>query len=287
MLDALGCWCAIMLACGMVAYHQRWWTILPAMVLVGSRYYGLFIIGHDGFHQRLFKDPHVNDLFNDCLLMAPIGAITHLNKRNHLAHHQFLATDADPDRHKHACFNKADAMALLGYLAGIRSVVLAIRHVFLMKDGAGQATQDRYTLRDLAVLAGWQVVLWGGLTWVFGWWGVPVLWILPVYVFTFLADNLRSFAEHSQPYNDSRADRHRLIVYVSNPLERFFVAPMNMNYHAIHHLWPSIPYYALPAANREVRAASAAVVEWRGSYFAYLLRYLRALPLEECRPTTV
>jgi hypothetical protein len=52
-----------------------------------------------------------------------------------------------------------------------------------------------------------------------------------------LADNFRSFAEHSQTEGDSIADRHRLIAYTSNPLERMLVAPMNMNFHTAHHLW--------------------------------------------------
>ncbi|MBW8883670.1 MAG: fatty acid desaturase, partial [Planctomycetia bacterium] len=102
-------------------------------------------------------------------------------------------------------------------------------------------------------------------------------------------DNFRAFAEHSQPYADTIANRHRLITFLSNPIERIFVSPLNMNYHAAHHLWPSIPYYNLPQADREIRHNPAAVegLEWRGSYFAYLLRYFRLLPMEDCRPSAI
>jgi fatty acid desaturase len=59
---------------------------------------------------------------------------------------------------------------------------------------------------------------------------------------------------------------------------------MNMNYHAVHHLWPSVPYYNLPIADEEVRPrAESSGLEWRGSYFAYLIQYWRALPLAECQ----
>jgi fatty acid desaturase len=62
------------------------------------------------------------------------------------------------------------------------------------------------------------------------------------------------------------------------------VAPMNMNYHTAHHLWPSIPYYNLPTADRLMREhPGAAGLEWRGSYFAYLLTYWLALPIAECK----
>jgi fatty acid desaturase len=59
---------------------------------------------------------------------------------------------------------------------------------------------------------------------------------------------------------------------------------MNMNYHAVHHLWPSIPYHQLPAADRTIRErAGAAGLEWRRSYLGYFVRYALALPLEDCR----
>jgi len=117
----------------------------------------------------------------------------------------------------------------------------------------------------------------GGLT--------QFLWLLPVYVFMYLGDNFRAFAEHSHPESDQQADTHRMVTFLSNPVERMLVAPMNMNYHTVHHLWPSIPYYNLPVADREIRARAQEMgLEWRGSYFAYLRRYWSALPLLECRP---
>ena len=45
-----------------------------------------------------------------------------------------------------------------------------------------------------------------GLTLPFGWWGYPLLWWVPVFLFTFLADNLRTFVEHSHTESDAEAD---------------------------------------------------------------------------------
>ncbi len=118
---------------------------------------------------------------------------------------------------------------------------------------ASDETEGGYTVRDLAILAGLQTALLLGLTTAIAWWAYPVLWLLPVYLFMYLGDNFPSFAEHPHPKNDAASDEHRLITYLSNPLERWFLAPMNMNYHAAHHLWPSIPYYNLPIADREIR----------------------------------
>jgi fatty acid desaturase len=197
-----------------------------------------------------------------------------------------LATPEDPDRHKYACFNKTDLTALLGYMSGLTSIFKSVRNVFFAsaRAPAGARTDDGYTARDFAILGGCQLALIGGLTWAFGWWGWPLMWAAPVYVFTYLGDSIRSFAEHSRPQADALADEHRLITYVSTRMERMFFAPMNMNYHAAHHLWVSIPYYNLPLADDEMRRHPlAAELEWRASYTGYLARYMLALPLDECR----
>lgn len=284
--DVLLAWAVIIAAWTGAALYTTWWTLALAGLVVGTRYYAIFIIGHDGLHRRLFPDRATNDVFCDLLVLGPIGAITRLNNRNHLGHHQHLATEQDPDRHKHACFNKTDLTELLGYMSGVTSIVKSVRNVFFPSGRAprGETRDGGYTLRDIAILGGVQLALITGLTFAFGWWGWPVMWLAPVYLFTYLGDSIRSFAEHSHPQADALADEHRLITYVSSPLERMFLAPMNMNFHAAHHLWVSIPYYNLPVADAEMRQhPQAGDLEWRQSYVGYLVRYALALPLEECR----
>jgi len=287
--DIAICWAWIFAAISAVAVYPRWWMVLLAIPVIGNRYYALFIIAHDGMHRRLLPNVRRNDFWNDLLILASIGAITRINNRNHLAHHRYLARPEDPDRHKHGCFNKTTHIQLLGYASGATSLWSTVNAVFLTRGRKSRATStdahpEHYSLRDFLLLVGWFSVLGGGLTWLIGWWAYPVLWLLPVYAFMFLSDNFRSFAEHSHPEADAAADRHRLITYLSNRLERMLVAPMNMNFHAAHHLWPSIPYYNLPEADRLIRhQPAAASLEWRGSYFAYFCTYWSSLPIPDCR----
>ena len=299
--DTLWCWLWIIGAWAAVASYTHWWVIALAIPVIGTRYYALFIIGHDGLHRRLFPNRERNDLFNDVCILGALGAVTRINNRNHLRHHQYLATHDDPDRHRHACFNKSEIVEVVAFLTGISSVVTAVRNVFFPTATANTAATDAaevqgepgtalgsnpasYTARDVIILLAWQAALIGGLSWAIGWWAYPVLWLLPVFVFTYLGDNLRSFVEHSHPESDAKADEHRLVTFVSNRLERLFVAPMNMNYHAAHHLWVGIPYYNLPKADRLMREhPESAALEWRRSYVGYLWRYMSAMPLEECK----
>lgn len=276
-LDTTLAWAGILGAWTVVALWPSVWTVLLAMPVIGTRYYALFIIGHDGMHRRLFRRAWLNDLFNDVFIFAPIGAITRINCRNHLNHHKKLATGEDPDRHKHRSADKRDRLTLLAFVTGLRSLHASLRNVFV---GAEDAERPAYQPRDLAILALTQALLIGGLTWAIGFWAWPLLWVLPVFAFMFLADNLRSFAEHAHPEPDEQADLHRLISFEASLPERVLLAPMNMNYHAVHHLWPSIPYYNLPLADAEIREAGESLgLEWRASYGEHLRNYWRALPL--------
>lgn len=282
-------WIQILAAWTLVAFYPTWWACLVAIPVIGTRYYALFIIGHDGMHRRLLRTVRSNDLFCDLLVLGPIGTITRINNANHLEHHKHLATELDPDRHKHACFNKATRPRYLAFLTGLANLVPVLANVFLRDrsadpvDPASGKKKSPYTPRDLAIIFGWQGALLAGLSLGVAWWAYPVLWLVPVYVHTYLGDLVRSFLEHSHPEADDKADLHRMITYHAPWIERALFAPMNMNYHTAHHLWPSIPYYNLPAADREIQASPHADgLVWRRSYVAYLVRYYIALPLAEC-----
>ncbi len=284
--DIALCWATIGAAWVLAACVGGPVVTIAAAMVVGNRFYALFIIGHDGLHRRLHPDQARSDLITDLFVMAPIGAITRLNNRNHLLHHQHLATAADPDRFKHCCFNKRSRLQVLGYLTSITSAATSLAHAFNRHQQHELARPigpppPKRTPRDLALLIGTQLTLITGLTLLFGWWGYVAMWWVPVFLFTFLADNLRTFAEHGQLSGDAEADTHRLITMSPGWLERQLLAPMHMNFHAAHHLWPSIPYYNLPRADAELRAdPRAEVIDQRRSYVAFVWRFTRGLPYE-------
>lgn len=283
--DTLLLWLQIIAAWAAVSLCPEWWAAALAVPVIGSRYYALYIIGHDGLHRRLFRSTGLNDLWNDVAIIGAIGAITRLNRANHMQHHATLALPNDPDRYKYVAANKPTRLHYAAVLTGLPYVLRAIGNVFIAGRTATRnpaaPAREGYRRRDIVILLTWQAALIGGLTADIGWWAYPVLWLLPVYAFAYAADIVRVFLEHSMPCGDAEADASlRLITYRSNWLERQFFAPMNMNFHTAHHLWPSIPYYNLPRADRLIRAAPErpAGLVWRRSYLGYLLAYARGLP---------
>jgi fatty acid desaturase/putative flippase GtrA len=281
--DTIALWLQIVIPWTAVAVWPSWWLIALAIPIVGTRYYALYIIGHDGLHRRLFATVRTNDLWNDLAILGAIGAITRLNRVNHMRHHATLALPDDPDRYKYIAGNKATRLSFGLALTGLPYVLNAVGNVFLRKrrKHARPDPAAGYTARDLVILGLWQVALIGGLSSAVGWWAYPVLWLVPVYAFTYAADIIRVFLEHSMPGGDDDADATmRLVTYRSSAIERRLFAPMNMNFHTAHHLWPSIPYYNLPEADRLIRQSPMldGGLVWRGSYFAYLWEYARRLP---------
>ena len=274
-LDTFITWTIIISCWVVVAIYPIWWVVLLVIPIIGCRAYALMILGHDGLHRRLFNGVKQNDLFCDTCILGAFGAITRINNRNHLAHHQHLASHEDPDRYKYTCLNKNTLAKLLQYLTGASSSLKSAKNIFLRRgtktadESVMKSPRASYTVRDLAIIGIWQASLIGGLSWFIGWWAYPVLWMVPAYFFGVLGDNFRTFSEHTQVEPDEIADDHRLITYLANPVERMFFSPMNMNYHAVHHLWTSIPYYNLPKA--EIQGASRGggagmAVELRGLF---------------------
>jgi len=280
-------WSLIVLAWLLVSQTKEFWLILLAIPWVGIRFYALFIIAHDGLHRRIFPDRKMNDFWNDAFILGAIGAITRINRSNHMTHHSNLATPEDPDRYKYLNQNKNTHLLFASFLTVFAFVIRAIGNVFVGQDNSKReneplnSNKDNYQFRDIFILIVWQVILIGGLSYLIGWWAYPVLWLFPVYLFVFVADLVRVFSEHSMPVADDLADKSmRLISFESNFFEKQFFAPNNMNFHAVHHLWPSIPYYNLPAADALVRESSVALTGllWRKSYLGYLLEYWREIP---------
>lgn len=273
----ISCWVA-------AATFNSWLVTFGLIPVIGILYYSLYIIGHDGMHLRIFPDMNKNNLFTDVFIFAPIGAITRINKKNHMTHHRHLGTEKDPDIYKHSCSGKDTAIGLLFFLTGFQKIYESLFKVYLNKKPNEEKTNSKsaYKFFDVALLIGWQVSLFVGLTYFVGWFAYPLLWLGPVYV-TILLDNVRSFSEHSHPESDEHADEHRLITFLPNIFEKWVFAPMNMHHHVAHHLWPSIPYYNLPKATKIIQEHEQAdELEWRKSYFSHLFHWIKQTPITDC-----
>lgn len=267
-------WLQIVAAWLLAAWSMHPLAIVACAAFIGNRYYSLFIIGHDGLHRRLHPNPATNDLINDVLILGAICAITRVNRVNHMQHHQTLGLPDDPDRFKYESRLDLSTTRLLLSFTGVPLVFRSAANVFVHKPTRRSVDGARYRLRDVTIILGWQALLAGGLTLMFGWWGYPAMWLVPVAVFAVAFDLVRVFCEHSvEEDSPDVGTAERLIMIDSSPLERTLFAPKNMNHHVAHHVWPAVPYFNLPAATRLIAERGPGIGQpliRRRGYFGYL-----------------
>jgi fatty acid desaturase len=99
--------------------------------------------------------------------------------------------------------------------------------------------------RFLAVNALMFVLFWlaGAGIWYIGVWVVAMATWLP------LVTRIRNIAEHACTSTGEDPFSHARTTH-ANPIERLFIAPYWVNYHAEHHLFMYLPCYRLPQTHR-------------------------------------
>jgi fatty acid desaturase len=275
-------WSLIALAVALVASVGRPWAWVVAFALVGGGQYRLFVLGHEAIHGCLHPDRRVNDAVARWLIYGPLFVGFDDSRKGHLAHHRELGEPSDPERYIHSLENKGSRARMLWFYSGLATFSRTVQNVLPRRAFTGIRELRAFALQRLpvavaqAVLA--SMLLAAGLPW----WSWLALWVAPIYVFVFVADEIRTFCDHAVArVPDAAADRHRLISYWPGLLEAWFLAPHAVHFQAEHHLWPSVPYYNLAAAT--ALTAQRSEVEKRRSYLSFLRAVWRSLPAARAR----
>ena len=154
-------------------------------------------------------------------LMAPIIAIPFTShKKEHLAHHRHTNTGDDPDVHIKNLFKSSKGF----YKATIR--VIKTQNTFVM---------NNFTLAEIGLSIGWRLLF----IYFTGLMSIPVLffgWFLGA----FLTIYLLSYLPHKPYENSERWKNTNIQLFPIQWLENLI---FQQNLHAIHHLFPRIPFY--------------------------------------------
>jgi fatty acid desaturase len=278
-LSIARCWLLIVAALVAVALRPGVLTVAIAFVVIGTQQYALSILSHDAKHRTLFASRRWNDAAGVWLLSAPFGANFGAERARHLAHHDQLGREDDPDRDLYRASDKARGTHFLRYVSGFttlpgfrksaargeRSASWPARLRRLVAERWPAVVANALVLAVFALALDWRLYL--------------GLWAFPLAVFFFIPTRIRQFCEHAQPVvPDTAADGERLVTYRPNALERLLIAPFHMGYHAEHHLWSGVPYFNLPRL-AALLPADDRRLDRRPGYARFLLRYVRALPL--------
>ena len=235
-----GAWCAMVMAgvVGTVAFHQQLSTPLSfalAFVLMGGLQHHLATLQHDAIHYLLFSRRWLNDFVGRYLTGYPVG-LTMGYRRFHLAHHRHLGDEGDPDLPNYAGFPARLAKLLTVTARNLSGVSVWSQ---------ARAERSGDAPRELVGLAATQMAIFGAFALAGSWHLYFALWLLPLVTWTKTLSQLRNVVEHVDvPSGKEQCPRWRTIY--CGAIEGFFVAPLNFNYHAEHHLYPTVPFYNLP-----------------------------------------
>jgi fatty acid desaturase len=256
-------WLTMGATIAVATYFDVWWLYLPAIVIIGARQHALGIIMHDATHYRLFTSRTYNDGVSDLLCAFPIGLSTLGYREDHLNHHRATNTPGDPYYNLMVGNSSWQwpktrwqaARHLFAELSGLNTIRnLRMSHPWT---AFGQWLLHRREpllgircRNDLLATATFWIIVATALTVVGGWRPFLLLWILPGLTFYQLFVQLRWMSEH--PYRLSTDDGYETNQVKASPLERFCIAPLNINYHIVHHLFPGTPFYRLPQVHRRL-----------------------------------
>jgi fatty acid desaturase len=255
---------AILIGVAVWAWHPA--VTLIAMFLIATRQQACFVIAHDAAHYRLFGNRTLNDIVGR-VTGGIVGISMPTYRVTHRLHHNHLYEKQDPDIPLNAGYPRGRTYLLTKLFKDLfgRTAYATYRYFFgapAINDETGNTSRPlndtsprlRSAARaDRWWVLGFHVVM--PLTAFAGGFLIEylVLWVLPLLTFLQPVLRLRAICEHgavsdfSSPLTAARTNTGpRWLMWL------FF--PHHVNFHIEHHMYPSIPFYNLPRAHREMLA---------------------------------
>ncbi len=238
-------WLIIFFAFTLVHLYPNIFTVILAILLIGSRQLGLGVLMHEAGHGILFSTPQFNQSFGQWLCAYPILADLNAYAATHREHHRLAGTDRDPDLANYQAYPVSTASfkrKLFRDLSGQTGIKL-LSGIFAGGGNRMLSTEStqQHLLGGLLInllLAFIVISIFSPMVYL-------LWWIAYLTTYTLFA-RLRQVAEHGAVENLMDPDpRKHTRTTLPNLLERIFICPNYVNYHCEHHFIPTIPSYNL------------------------------------------
>jgi fatty acid desaturase len=241
-------WTVIAAAIALCAWSGSWFVIAAAIPVIAGRMHGLAGLMHDFAHYRFVQNKRLSDAIGDLFLAWPLLATVEGYRRNHLAHHRYTNTDADPDwviklGTREFTFPQEMRFAILnflGYFVGVSSIRDMRSALKRIKADDPHSRVYKLVRLNFYMLAAAAIAYFGL------WKGFLLYWALPYFTLFFFFLYIRSVAEHFGETMDHSSELGGTRTVIPHFWERWFFCPHNLNNHLEHHIYPSVPFYNLP-----------------------------------------
>lgn len=262
-LSAYKSWFFILFTWAMVAatfalpmYSANPLLWLTCIVLMARHQLSLAILMHDAAHKRLFKNIEWNDYIGQLCLGSPVFFSLSAYRNFHLKHHQDPLASDDPD----ISLIGGYPIPLASFLRKLFRDISGLSYFKFLKYFISKSrTEKGRSVKQggvrtgpsfpqvVAMMIATNALLLLALSVSGHPWFYVIFWLAPmVSVLQFLL-RIRGIGEHAG-YTQNKDQRQNARTIV-NPIQTFFFAPNNVNYHIEHHSYPSLPWYNLPKAH--------------------------------------
>lgn len=206
--------------------------------------YALYTVVHEAVHANISsrrKDLRWVDTVAGMIACAPLWLFYHQHKRQHMAHHAHTNEETDPDIYAKGSF--------LGWV--FLRLPVALMNYFNPVAQYRDCLRFRLPRREIVYTflcfgTSWAVLI--GLLAAGFWREVLVLWFIPWWIGQTVMLTFFTWTPH---HDHSQTGRYRNTRVSLFPGADFLL--QGQNYHLIHHMLPSVPYYRYRAVFEEVR----------------------------------
>lgn len=218
---------------------------LFCMLLIATRQHALLTLMHEYSHYQFSrKHAWLNDLIGDIFTAFPFFITVHGFRRNHMPHHRHVSTDEDPnwiaslkkDRYQFPKTRKQIVIEILRHCIGWYT----LNDLKGYTVDAGMAVNLPCTTRINAAII--TIVFAGAVTYFNLWWTVLLYWVVPLATFLMAILYVRDMGEHFGMPSPGIAGSRTVI---AGWFERILICQNGVNFHAEHHLFPSVPFFRL------------------------------------------
>ncbi len=227
----------------LVMRAPHWSLQVVGYVLIGMLIHGIGNFMHEGIHGNLFRSKRWNRWVGFFAGLPTFLAVTAFGT-DHLLHHKYTRSEDDPDELLHMSERRwMQAVYFYSWIL-FGTIIFGARIPWVLVHRASKAEKMAVLTERLLMFA----ILGGLFAAAYYWDFFYVLlhcWFIPLVVAILLV-NMRGWAEHQLTSTDHPLRQTRTVTS-----SRFYsFLNINLNYHLEHHLFPSVPWYNLPAVHR-------------------------------------
>lgn len=239
----------------------RWPVALPLCVLViGCQQRALASLMHESCHKTLTRHRRLNNALGKWAAGLPIFQSHAAYLDSHvLRHHVHLGNpDLDPDYRQYVASGLFDVRDRLDFILHLARTLLLlnlpayVRYLVVNRLSAIWRRPDE-AAGLLLVHAGLAAVL----TAVAGPFGYFIFWLLPLLTSFQIVGWISEISEHYPYVRMAKSPIDMTRNRFPRWIERCFIGHHGDNYHLLHHLFPGIPFWQLPAAHQVLLRSTA------------------------------